>query len=150
LERTERGSQFSLHSVVLEYLTEQVVDVIARELANGKLDIMLRQPLLKATAKDYVRRSQVRLIGAAIVARLVESRGSSRASERRLIELLDHQRKRPMEDQGFGSGNLVNLLRLLRGNLTDADLSRLAIRQVYLQEVEAQGASLAGAHLAES
>src|SRR5262249_26320770 len=98
LERTERGSQFSLHSVVLEYLTEQFVEDIAREMANGELDIMLRQPLLKATAKDHIRRSQERLIGTAIVERLVERRGSDRAAERRLIELLDHQRKRPMAD----------------------------------------------------
>ena len=45
---------------------------------------------------------------------------------------------------------MVNLLRLLRGDLRGLDLSRLAIRQAYLAEVEAQDASLAGAHLAEA
>ena len=63
------------------------------------------------------------------------------------MSLLDEQRGRPLEDQGYGPGNLVNLLRLLRGDLKGVDLSGLAIRQAYLQEVEAQGASLAGAHL---
>ena len=38
----------------------------------------------------------------------------------------------------------MNLLRLLRGDLRGADLSGLAIREAYLQEVEAQDASLAG------
>jgi hypothetical protein len=45
---------------------------------------------------------------------------------------------------------VVNLLRLLRGDLRGLYLSRLAIRQVYLQEVEAQDASLEGAHLSEA
>src|SRR3712207_6666586 len=55
-----------------------------------------------------------------------------------------------MEDHGYGPGNLINLQRLLRGDLRGVDLSGLAIRQAYLQEVEAQGASLAGAHLTET
>src|SRR5262249_3082350 len=46
--------------------------------------------------------------------------------------------------------NVVNLLRLLRGELCGLDLSRLAIRQAYLAEVDAQDASLVGAHLAET
>ena len=62
LERTERGPLFGLHSVVLEYVTEQLVEDVAQELASGEPDLLLRQPLLKATAKDYVRRSQERLI----------------------------------------------------------------------------------------
>jgi hypothetical protein len=55
-----------------------------------------------------------------------------------------------LENHGYRSGNLVKLLRLLRADLKGVDLSRLAIRQVYLQAVEAQGASLVGAHLAET
>ena len=97
-----------------------------------------------------MRRSQERLIGAPLVERLVESCGSARAAEQRLMSLLDRQRGRPVEHQGYGPGNLVNLLRLLRGDLKGIDLSRLAIRQAYLQDVEAQGASLAGAHLSET
>jgi WD40 repeat protein len=41
----------------------------------------------------------------------------------------------------------VNLLRLLRGDLRALDLSRLTLRQVYLQGVDAQDASLEEAHL---
>jgi hypothetical protein len=40
------------------------------------------------------------------------------------------------------------LLRL-QGGLRNADLSRLSIRQAYLQEIDAQDASLAGAELIE-
>jgi WD40 repeat protein len=45
---------------------------------------------------------------------------------------------------------VVNLLRLLRGDLRGLDLSRLAIRQAYLADAEAQDARLVDAHLAET
>jgi WD40 repeat protein len=45
---------------------------------------------------------------------------------------------------------VINLLRLLRGDLRALDLSRLAIRQAHLAEVDAQDASLVDAHLAEA
>ena len=150
LERTDGGRLFGLHSVVLEYVTEQLIEDVAQELASGELVRLLRQPLMKATAKEYVRRSQERLIAAPIVEQLVATRGSARAAEQRLVGLLDMQRGRPAEEQGYGPGNLVNLLRLLRGDLKGVDLSGLAIRQAYLQDVEAHGASLAGAHLSET
>jgi WD40 repeat protein/transcriptional regulator with XRE-family HTH domain len=150
LERTERGPLFGLHSVVLEYVVDELVDDVVHELATGELDRLLRQPLVKATAKEYVRRSQERLIATPIVERLVESRGRAWAAEQRLISLLDTQRRRPLEAQGYGPGNIVNLLRLLRGDLKGVDLSGLAIRQAYLQDVEAQCGSLAGARLSET
>src|SRR5262249_58123722 len=59
-------------------------------------------------------------------------------------------RGRPSAEQGYGPGNVVNLLRLQRGDLRGLDLSRLALRQVYLADTEAQDASLAGADLAEA
>src|SRR5262249_40522736 len=48
------------------------------------------------------------------------------------------------------SGNVVNLLRLLRGELCGLDLSRLALRQAYLAEVDAQDTRLVDAELAET
>ena len=67
-----------------------------------------------------------------------------------LLALLEGWRNRPHVAQGYGPGNAVNLLRLLRGNLRGRDLAGLAIRQAYLAEVEAQDASLARAHLSEA
>ncbi|TME43108.1 MAG: hypothetical protein E6I75_01820, partial [Chloroflexi bacterium] len=146
----EQGATFTLQSAVLEYMTEQVVDDVVKELAAGEPVRLLAQPLLKATAKDYVRRGQERLIAGPVLERLLADRGSQPAAERRLLTLLDQLRKRPLAQQGYAPGNLVNLLRLLRGDLRNVDLSGLLIRQAYLQEVEAQEARLVGADLAQS
>jgi len=152
VERSEPGPGFTLPSVVLEYVTDQLVERGVAEVlaADGPRALLTSQPLVLAQAKDYIRRAQERLIAAPLLERLAARCGSAEAAGRRLSTLLDELRRRPLEEQGYAPGNVVNLLRLLRGQLHGLDLSGLAIRQAFLQEVEAQDTSLAGAHLAES
>jgi WD40 repeat protein len=140
---------FTLQSVVLEYVTNRLVEEVGYEIAQGHPVQLVEQPLIKAQAKDYVRKSQERLIGAPILQQLEAEHGDD-AAEQRLVALLDGWRNRPEAEQGYGPGNVVNLLRLQRGELRALNVGRLAIRQAYLAEVEAQDASLAGAHLAEA
>ena len=70
--------------------------------------------------------------------------------EPQLLTLLDGWRNSPLEMHGYGPGNVVNLVRVLRGDLRSLNLARLGVRQAYLAGVEAQDASLAGAHLIEA
>jgi hypothetical protein len=149
VERGERGSTFTLQSMVLEYVTDRLVETVADEIGRGQPVVLVEMPIIKAQAKDYVRETQERLIGAPILQRLNDPHGEA-GTESRLLALLDGWRGRPAAAQGYGPGNLVNLLRLLRGNLRGMDLSRLALRQVYLQGVDAQDASLARTHLTEA
>src|SRR5258708_39113392 len=107
---------------------------------------IVEQPLIKAQVKDYVRQTQERLIGAPVLRQLKADHGDAGA-EQMLLALLEGWRNRPHVAQGYGPGNAVNLLRLLRGDLRGLDLAGLAIRQAYLAEGEAQDASLARAHL---
>jgi WD40 repeat protein len=146
LERVETnaGSAFTLQSVVLEYVTDRLVEEVADEIATGRPARLIDQPLVKAQAKDYVRQSQERLIGLAVLQRLEAEPG------RQLLALLEGWRNRPVADQGYGPGNVVNLVRLARGDLRGTDLAHLSIRQAYLATVEVQDASLAGADLSEA
>jgi len=152
VERAEvpGAAAFTLQSVVLEYLTDRLVADVVEEVERGAPELLLQQPLLKPKAKDYVRHSQERLICAPILRGLTARRGEA-ATERLVLGLLEHLRNdySPAR-QGSGPGNLINLRRLLRGDLRGLDLSRLTIRWAYLAELEAQDASLAGAHLADS
>ncbi len=149
LERGPGGS-FTLQPVVLEYATERLVERVGGEVLAGEPVLLVRHALVKAQAKEYVRRSQERLIAQPLLEHLRTSLGSAEAVERRLLALLGAWRGRGAEEQGYGPGNVVNLLRLLRGDLRGLDLSQLALRQAYLPEVEAQDASQADAHLAEA
>src|SRR5262249_13678310 len=123
-------------------------EIATDEIDRGQAELLVEQPLIKALAKDYVRQTQERLLGLPILQRLL-ARHSQRATESRLLALLERWRGGSYADQGYGPGNVVNLLRLLRGDLRAIDLSRLALRQLYLQGVDAQDASLVGAHLTE-
>ena len=149
IERGDRGTSFTLQSMVLEYMTDRLVQVVGDEITSGAPATLLEQPLIKAQAKDYVRQTQERLIGLPILRRL-NSQDTEAGTQSRLLELLDAWRGRTAAEQGYGPGNVVNLLCLLRGDLRGLDFSRLAIRQAYLQEVEAQDASLARTHLTET
>jgi transcriptional regulator with XRE-family HTH domain len=148
LERGGQGRTHTLQPVVLEYVSERLVAALAQEIVAGQPGQLESHAVVQATSKDYVRRSQERMLAQPLLERLVARSGGDDGAERQLSELLQGWRGRPRAEQGYGPGNVVNLLRLLRGDLRGLDLSRLAIRQAYLQEVEAQDASPAGAHLA--
>ena len=133
----------------LEYVTDRLAEKVADEISSVQAVILVEQPLIQAQAKDYVRQSQERLIGVPILQRM-NAQHTETETEQRLVSLLENWRHYSHAEQGYGPGNVVNLLRLLRGQLRGLDLSRLTIRQAYLADVEAQGASLAGAHLANT
>ena len=145
----ERGSggTFTLQPVVLEYATMRLIEAIAQEILAGQPALLVRYALLKAHAKEYVRHSQERLIAQPLLDRLSTNYSTPGALERQLLALLEAWREREAGEQGYGPGNVVNLLRLLRGELRGLDLSRLALRHAYLHGVNAQDTSLAHAHL---
>ena len=143
------AAAITLQSVALEYVTDGLVERIADEIARGRPERIVELPLIQALAKDHVRQTQERLIGTPLVQRLNADVGRLGA-EQLLMALLDGWRGRPDEEQGYGPGNVVNLLRLLRGDLRGLDLSRLAIRQAYLAEVDAQDVRLLDARLKET
>jgi WD40 repeat protein/DNA-binding SARP family transcriptional activator len=147
LERGRHGGGFTLQPVVLEYVTNRLVTAAGREVWDGDLALLRTHALLKAQSKTYIRQSQERLIVGPILDRLVAADGGKEQVERRLVSLLDALRTQDRHD--YAPGNMIKLLRLLRGTLRGLDLSHLFIRQAYLQEVDAQDSSLSGSHLFE-
>lgn len=149
LEAAPESSGWSLPSVVLEHITDRLVEEAAQQIVSGGWTWLSSQPLIRATASDYARQAQERVIGLAVVERLIGSYGSRAAVETRLTELLGRLRRRSPVKHGYVPGSLINLLRLVRGDLRGVNMSHLAIRQSYLQEVEAQDANLSGSELTE-
>jgi WD40 repeat protein/transcriptional regulator with XRE-family HTH domain len=147
---SDGSAAFTLQPVVLEYVTDSLVSAVSDEVVNGAPAQLRAYPLVKAQAKEYMRQTQERMIGAPILQLLRRQLGEA-GTLQRLVTLLEGLRGRPPEEQGYTPGNVVNLLRLLRGgDLRTMDFSNLSIRQAYLAGVEAPGASLAGAHLIDA
>ncbi len=150
IERDQRPGSFTLHSVVLEYVTTYLVAQASDEIERGQLLHLLQYGLCQAQAGENVRQTQERLLVAPLLARLQSASRGHTAVEERLRILLDQVRAWNEDAQGYGPANLVTLLRVLRGNLRGLDLSRLVLRGVYLQGIEMQDANLSGALIRDS
>src|SRR6266571_1297676 len=73
VERGQRPGSFTLQAVVLEFVTDRLVEEASQEIVQGRLQLLREQSLSQAQAKDYVRQTQERLLLAPLLARLQSS-----------------------------------------------------------------------------
>ena len=162
IERQDDG--FVLQNVVIEYLTDRLVEEVSQEIVTGKLNRLHRHVLLNAQAKAYVRQSQARLILQPITKQLLTKLGPTRlvATYKQLLDNLRQATSASTTSTSTTStsiatvpttyvgGNLLNLLLNWRGNtLSGYDFSQLSVRQAYLQgatllDVNFEGSDLTG------
>ena len=120
----------ALQPVLLEYVTERLVTDLSHALLQGDLETLDSVCLLQASAPDDRRAIQRRLILTA-----VGDRGLTQLTNPQLtdhcFELLEQFRRSP--HQGYGAGNLVNLLIVLGADLRQQNFSSLTLREVDLQ-----------------
>jgi WD40 repeat protein/transcriptional regulator with XRE-family HTH domain len=155
IERGERQGCYTLQSVVLEYTTATLIVEASREIQRGHLTLLIQHNFSQATAREYVRQAQERLLITPLLADLQHAylgwasrvMRDSNPVEEQLLSLLDQLREASDHSHGYGPANLITLLRVQRGHLSCLDLSCLFIRGVYLQGIEMHGTSLAGARI---
>ncbi|WP_373540027.1 NB-ARC domain-containing protein [Chamaesiphon sp.] len=124
-----QGMNFSQQPVVMEYVTEQLINNVCQEIREDKIGKYLQNyALLKATAKDYIRQTQARSIVDEIINRVSLSKTQLAARLRAIIVTL------PRQQRDYAAGNLLNLLVRLGADLTELDLSDLCVWQAYLKE----------------
>jgi len=145
IERGQRQGSFTLHSVVLEYATAQLIAETSREIQHSQLSRLIEHGLTLATSREYVRQTQVRLIVAPLLRRLRSAYPEGTDLEDHLLALLKRLRARADYAQGYGSTNVLALLLEQRGHLRGLDLSHLLLRGAYLQAVEMQDTTLSEA-----
>jgi WD40 repeat protein len=136
---------FTLQPVVMEYLTERLIDRLSQEILTETPRQFLSHALMKAQVKDYIRESQVRVLVQPVIDRLLGQLGSPKQLEHKLDRLLAHLRQDFAHTCGYGGGNLLNLFRQLETDLTGYDFSGLSLRQAYLQDVRLHRVNFAGA-----
>jgi WD40 repeat protein len=147
----EKGtSGFTQQPVVMEYMTEQLIEQVCQELLTEEVSMLMNYALAKAQAKDYVRESQVRIILDPIADRLKNTFKSLRDIEHKLKQLLLKLQNEYATSSGYAGGNVLNLLCQLKIDLTAYDFSNLAIWQAYLQDVNLHQVNFAHADLSKS
>lgn len=150
IERGKVKGSFTLQSVVLEFATTRLIEAAVSEIERGHLNLLIDHGLELASAKEYLREAQVRLIVAPILARLHNSYPEPAALEARLLALLEPLRGRSDEYQGYVPANLLMLLRALDGDLSGLDLHQLSIRNADLRGVNIHDTSLAESTLRDA
>lgn len=117
------GTLFTLQPVVMEYLTDRLIAQVSDEIKTGKIEFVNRYPLIKATAKDYIRESQVRLILKPIADKIVVGKHDYAFLQQILSTLQQHYSRQP----GYAGGNILNLLCHLQADLSGYDFSDLKV-----------------------
>lgn len=126
---------YTQQPVVMEYITDRLVQQIVTELTTVELNLFVGVALMKTTVKEYVRESQVRLILEAIAHQLSQAFGSRPALESHLQGVLDKLHDSYTGTYGYGAGNLLNFCIVLNLDLRRYNFSELAIVHAYLQEI---------------
>lgn len=161
----QHKSTFSLQNVLIEYLTEQLVEQVADELDQHlhsaeqvetatsafafETAYLNRFALLQADAKEAVRQSQLRLILQPVAQRLRDQFGSA-ALAIRVKRWLAHLRTSWAHRPGYLAGNLINLLQALAIELHGFNFAGLTIWQADLRGSTLHECDFTGADLARS
>lgn len=141
---------FTLQPVIMEFVTQQLVDKVCEEIGTQNFELFGSHALMKATAKDYVRENQARLILKPVIDGLNTAFKSKRNIENNLTQILATlQKKSPLLSEYTG-GNVLNLLCYLKTDLSRYDFSYLTVWQADLRNVNLHNASFAHANLAKS
>lgn len=143
------GAGFTLQNVVLEYLTDYLVEHVRQEIQQGQLNLFNSHALLLAQTKDYVRQSQTRLILHPL-AQLLTATFDRDALKDTFRQLLDQLRGTLGRAPGYAAGNILNLLLHLQIDVAGFDFSQLSIRQAYLAGHTLFDLDFSGADLSSS
>ncbi|MBP5971308.1 hypothetical protein HW132_00800 [Brasilonema sp. CT11] len=141
---------FTLQPVVMEYMTDRLVEHLFQEITTGKIALFMSHALIEATAKDYIRNTQVNLILKPVRDRLMAIFRVTKNIENKLNQILLQLQEQSLPEPGYAGGNVLNMLCQLQANLSGYDFSNLSVWQVYLQGVNLHHVNFANADLAKS
>jgi WD40 repeat protein len=128
------GKGLNQQPVVMEYVTDRFLQEITQEIIAGKLCLLVTHLLIEAQTQDYLREAQIQLILQPLIDRLLDHFVTLAVLEKQLQNILDSLRHQTAKTTGYAAGNLINLLRHLKSELTGLNFSDLAIRQAYLSK----------------
>ncbi|PSB55580.1 hypothetical protein C7B77_14600 [Chamaesiphon polymorphus CCALA 037] len=148
----QKNARFTQQPVVMEYMTEQLINQICAEITNSQLSTLNSQlfntyALTQTTVEEYVRESQIRLILQPIARYLRERFRSIEELERQMGQILELVRRSEITGSSYGAGNAIGLIQALQLNLTDYNFTELTIRQACFQNTPLHRVNLSRAHL---
>ena len=152
IERSERG--FTQQPVVMEYVLEKSLEQVLHDLLNwGQADAgavppnpwFHQYPLMRASAKEYLRQSQGRVILAPLAERLKAEVAPRERLVTHLQRVLERVRSHFTQTPSYSAANLLHLAHHLGFDLSGYDFSQLWVRQAHLVSMSLRGVNFTGA-----
>ena len=152
---TEKNADsYTQQPVVMEYVTDRLVEQISLELETPDsltaTHLFQSHALLKATAKDYIRIQQTRMLVEPLLQNLMTRLRSPAAVQQEFDQILTRIQTTMANTPGYAGGNLLNLYRQLGSDLSGYDFSGLVLWHSYLQDVNLHGVNFAETDLGKS
>ncbi|MGD1715866.1 NB-ARC domain-containing protein [Dapis sp. BLCC M172] len=148
IKTTELG--YIVIPVIREYLIARLIDEICEEIKTAQIQLFNNYCLCKATAKDYIRETQIRLIIQPLLERLLQELGGKINLANQLQQIISNCQQKSPQAPGYLGGNILNILSQLNTDLTNYDFSYLTICQAYLQGVELHQINFANSNFSKS
>jgi WD40 repeat protein len=142
-------NRYTLQQVVMEYVTDCLVERVSHELitidSTKTTPLFQTQAFCKTIAKDFLRDSQIRLILRPIAEGLRAAFPTIDLLKQHLTKVLTTLHNTDSQLSGYGAGNLINLYGYLQLDLVGADFSQLMVRYADFTQVNLQRANFTGA-----
>ena len=140
----------NLQPVIMEDVIKRLIQEIVEEIKTIRFTIFKSHALMKATAKDKYRKSQIKNIIEPIIKNLRDDFGSDENFRSRLLEILKREQQGYLgENDGYLGGNILNLLCCLEVPLNGNDFSKLTLWQVYFKGTDLSNVNFANSDLSK-
>ncbi len=156
-------SCFTLQPVVMEFITERLIDQILQEICAGKNANLNEYALIKAQSEDYLREAQTYLILEPVATQLLQHFGCREKIKQCLAQILANLHSQQTLTKpsnlskltsipvaGYTAGNILNLMWYLGINPRGYNFSNLPIRQAFLQGISLHDVNFSDSDLATS
>ncbi|MBD2486286.1 NB-ARC domain-containing protein [Aulosira sp. FACHB-615] len=141
---------FTLQPVVMEYVTQVLIEQVCEEIVTDHIQLLRCHALIKASAKDYIRETQIRLILKPVIDALLTALRSKKRIENQLTQILAKLQEESPQEPGYTGGNILNLFCKLQTDLTGFDFSQLTVWQADLRNVKLHNVNFQNADLTKS
>jgi WD40 repeat protein len=135
---------FTMQPVVMQYATDVLIGRAIEEIVIESPVLLRKLSLVKASSPTYVRDAQENLILSSISEKLTDILETKEVIQQHIRRIIEVARGLPQNEQGYISGNLLNLLLFMDCDIEGDDFSNLLIQQAYLQERELHKVNFTG------
>ena len=146
----KNASRFTQQPVVMEYVTSRLIEGVCDEIVTGKRSLIRDHALIQATAKDYIRETQIRLILKPVINELLAVFGSQTDIERHLTQTIATLQENSPREPGYTAGNILNLFCQIETDLTGYDFSNLCVWQADLRQERLHNVSFQNSDLSKT